>query len=303
MYLVSPSGTVASSTVLDRACQRLESIGFPAVVDSAVLSQYQRFAGTDTERLEAINRALGQPQPIVMATRGGYGMSRLLHRIDWAAVAASGKRFVGHSDFTAFNLALLAQTGAVSYTGPSAIPDFGAETLDDLMPDLFAEVMRDELEILSFVTPDADLVDDRGVLWGGNLAMLMSLIGTPYMPDIDGGILFLEDISEHPYRIERMLVQLWQAGILGRQKALLLGHFTGYRAGANGTDYSLDDVIRWVRDHVGLPVVTGLPYGHVATKATLPVGATVGLATEDGMAHLVLHEHHAESDLNDEPAP
>src|SRR5699024_6707328 len=99
---------------------------------------------------------LAQLQPIVMATRGGYGLSRLLPLIDWKAVAASGKRFVGHSDFTAFNLALLATTGAISYAGPSALFDFGDDDIDDLTPDLFAESMRNELEILSFESPDSD---------------------------------------------------------------------------------------------------------------------------------------------------
>src|SRR5699024_10470138 len=116
----------------------------------------------------------------VMATRGGYGIGRLLNRINWKKVADSGKLFIGHSDFTAFNLALLAKTGAVSYAGPTVAFDFGAAQLDDLTPDLFAEVLRQELEILSFESPQSDPVDERGILWGGNLAMLVSLLGTPY---------------------------------------------------------------------------------------------------------------------------
>ena len=128
-----------------------------------------------------------------MATRGGYGLGRLLHLIDWKAMADSGKRFVGLSDFTAFNLALLAKTGAVSYTGATAVADFGGKRVDDLTEALFGEIMRGELEILSFETQDADPVDCRGILWGGNLAMVASLLGTPYMPKVRGGILFLEE--------------------------------------------------------------------------------------------------------------
>lgn len=266
-------------------------MGFQVRADEGALERHERFAGTDAQRLQAIYRALAQPLPIVMATRGGYGLSRLLSLIDWKAVAESGKRFVGHSDFTAFSLALLAQTGAISYAGPAAAFDFGDEDLDELTPDLFAECMRNELEILSFEAPDSDAVDARGILWGGNLAMVASLTGTPYMPDIDGGILFLEDVAEHPYRVERMLTQLWHAGILGRQQAIVLGHFTDYRLGSHDNGYNMDAVIRWLRSTVDVPVVTGLPYGHVKTKATLPVGQKVGIATEDGMAYLVLHEH------------
>ncbi|NLZ11477.1 MAG: LD-carboxypeptidase [Alcaligenaceae bacterium] len=291
IYLISPSGAVPEPADLERACKRLKRLGFKTTVDRTALAVHERFAGTDRQRLAGINRALKQKHPVVMATRGGYGLSRLLPLIDWNAVAQSGKTFVGLSDFTLFNLALLAKTGAHSFSGPMAVGDFGAKKLDDLTADLFVETLNGQLEILSFESPDADRVDARGVLWGGNLAMVASLVGTPYMPDIDGGILFLEDISEHPYRVERMLAQLWQAGILERQKAIVLGHFNGYKLGAPDNGFDLPSVIKWLRSTVKVPVVTGLPYGHVKVKATLPVGRVVGIATEKGMAHLVLDEH------------
>lgn len=291
IYLISPSSAVTDAATVELAQQRLQAQGFKTALDRAALAQHQRFAGTDKQRLAGLTRATKQKQPIVMITRGGYGLSRLLPDIDWKAMADSGKRFVGMSDFTAFNLGLLAQTGAVSYTGASAIYDFGGKKVDDLTEALFGEVMRGELEVLSFETPDADPVDCRGILWGGNLAMVASLIGTPYMPKIRGGILFLEDVAEHPYRIERMLAQLWQAGILQRQKAIVLGRFSDYRLAPHDQGYDMHEVVAWLRRTVKVPVVTGLPYGHVATKATLPIGQKVGLATEPGMAHLVLDEH------------
>jgi len=292
IHLFSPSSAVAEPAALDLARERLRELGFRTTVDRTALAVHERFAGTDKQRLAAIQRALRQKQPIVMATRGGYGLSRLLHRIDWRAVADSGKIFVGHSDFTAFSLALLARTGAVSYSGPSAIADFGGKTMDDLTADLFAETMRDELEVLSFESPDSDAVDARGVLWGGNLAMVASLVGTPYLPRVDGGVLFLEDVGEHPYKVERMLAQLLHAGVLARQKAIVLGRFTEYRLAAHDKGYDLPSVMAWLRDASRVPVVTGLPYGHVKVKATLPIGAQVGVATEDGMAYLLLREHH-----------
>lgn len=121
--------------------------------------------------------------------------------------------------------------------------------------------------------------------------MVAALIGTPFMPNIKGGILFLEDVGEHPYRIERMLIQLAQAGILQRQKALLLGKFTEYKLGPHDAGYDLPTVIEWIRKEYRIPVLTGLPYGHVPTKVTLPIGARVGLAQEDGMVYLVIDEH------------
>jgi muramoyltetrapeptide carboxypeptidase len=291
IYLISPSGAVRNPQALDVARQRLAELGFKTAVDRAALAVHERFAGTDKQRLAGIARALKQKHPIVMATRGGYGLSRLLPFIDWDAVAKSGKTFIGQSDFTAFNMALLARTGTRSFAGPTAAADFGGKSINDLTAALFVESMRDELEILSFESAGSDAVDARGILWGGNLAVLTSLIGTPYLPKIRGGILFLEDVSEHPFRVERMLTQLWHAGILARQKAIVLGHFTEYRLGANDNGYDFPSVVRWLREAVKVPVVIGLPYGHVAVKATLPIGQKVGIATEKGMAHLVLHEH------------
>ena len=291
IYIFSPSSAVADPLTLDRATKQLSSMGFKVALDRTALARHQRFAGTDTQRLAAFSRAIKQKLPIVMATRGGYGITRLLPHLDWSAIADSGKRFVGQSDFTAFNLALLAKTGMISYAGPTACFDFGAKKPEILTTEIFGESMRGELEILSFETQDADPVDCRGVLWGGNLAMVTALIGTPYMPKIKGGILFVEDVGEHPYRIERMLIQLAQAGILAKQKALLLGGFTEYKLAPHDQGYDLKSVIAYIRQTVGIPVITGLPYGHTAMKATLPIGAKIGLATETGLAHLVLDEH------------
>ncbi|MES5323637.1 LD-carboxypeptidase [Alcaligenes phenolicus] len=291
IYLFSPSGQILEPKRLELASQRLNQLGFAVDIDADALAVDERFAGTDAQRLAAVQRSLQQPQPIVMATRGGYGLSRILGQIDWRAVADSGKRFVGMSDFTAFNLALLAQTGAISYTGPTAIADFGGDETDELTTELFGELMRGELELFSFESEGSDAVDGHGVLWGGNLALVCSLLGTPYFPNINGGILFLEDVGEVPYRVERMLTQLWHAGVLNRQMAVVLGRFTAYKTGASDNGFDMDSVVRWLRETVKVPVVTGLPYGHVDVKVSLPIGKEVGLATEDGMAYLVLDEH------------
>lgn len=291
IYVVSPSSAIADVKTLDRGVQRLAQAGFKCKVDRHALAVQTRFAGTDAQRLSALNRSLKQAASIVMASRGGYGVTRLLDQIDWSALADSGKRFVGQSDFTAFALALLSQTGRVSYLGPTVCADFGATRLNDLTADLFGEVMRGELEILSFESPGSDPVDCRGVLWGGNLSMICALMGTPYMPKVKQGILLIEDVAEHPYRIERMLIQLLQSGILHKQKALLVGHFTAYKLADHDNGYDLPDVFKWLKQHINIPIVTGLPFGHTPIKATLPVGQKVGLATQAGMAYLVIDEH------------
>lgn len=292
IYIISPSSAVENKEQLQLASAHLRALGWQVDIDADALARYQRFAGTDQQRIDAIHRALQQPLDVILASRGGYGLSRILPAINWRAVADSQKRFVGHSDFTAFNLALLAQTGAISYAGPTAAFDLGVNEPDDLTLDLFHESMTDQLEVLSFESEGSDAVDERGVLWGGNLAMLCSLLGTPYFPHIDGGILFIEDVGEHPYRIERFLAQLTQAGVLQKQKAILLGHFTDYRLGAQDQGFDLNEVIVWLKRNVNVPVVMNLPYGHVPVKATLPVGKKIGVATEADMAYLLIEEHH-----------
>ena len=291
LYVLSPSSAVKEAAMFDVAKARLTDFGFAVQLDQMADAKVTRFAGTDEQRAAAFSRAAMSDAEVVLASRGGYGLSRILHLIDWDLLAKHPKRYVGYSDFTAFNLALLAKTGMSSFTGPAAIPDFGKAEVDDLTAELFIESMRDELEILCFEAEGSDEVDLRGTLWGGNLAMICSLIGTPYMPKVDNGILFIEDVSEHPYRIERMLWQLWQAGILANQQAIVLGHFTDYQLVEHDNGYDFNSVVQWLREVVQIPVVTGLPYGHGEVRATLPIGEEVGLATQNDIAYLVLKEH------------
>ena len=127
----------------------------------------------------------------------------------------------------------------------------------------------------------ADWKTPPATLWGGNLSVLCSLVGTPYLPMVKGGILFLEDVGEHPYRVERMLTQLMHTGILAQQKAVVLGAFSGYKL-VPGYDRGFDmpAVVTWLRAQLKVPVLTGLPFGHVPTKVLLPVGQKVRLMTE-----------------------
>lgn len=291
LYLLSPSSALQQPERLQVAANYLKTLGFKVKIDPHASDKVTRFAGTDLDRAQAFTRAAKDKSKIVMATRGGYGLSRILPMIDWKTLEANPKTYVGYSDFTAFNLALLAKTGMTSYTGPNAVSDFGGAKIDELTSDIFVEVMRGELEILSFVSEDADPVDARGVLWGGNLALITSLIGTPYMPKVKNGIFFFEDVCEHPYRVERMLTQLLHAGILQKQKAIILGHFTDYKLCAADNGYDLSHTVAWLRSQLKVPVITGLPYGHGEVRVTLPIGKKVGVATEDGMAHLVIDEH------------
>ena len=288
LTLFSPAGAVPRAPSLRLATRRLQALGFQVAVDASALARHQRFAGDDATRLAAVHRVALAAPPIAMAVRGGYGCTRLLDQIDWPLLARSveqGTRWVGYSDLTALQLGLLAHSGHESWAGPTALDSFGRTEaeggVDEVTRDCFLEAMSGELEAVGFRTEAGfDGVDVGGKLWGGNLAMVCSLLGTPHWPRVNGGILFLEDVAEHPYRIERCLLQLQQAGVLARQKALVLGAFTDWKPSPLDRGYNLKTVVAHLRSLVDVPVLTGLPFGHVPTKVCLPVGRRVQLAVQ-----------------------
>jgi len=306
LTLYTPAGVLATAQPLKRAAKRLAKLGFEVQIDADALTKHQRFAGDDETRLDAIHRVAAEAPSIALATRGGYGMTRLLDRIDWKLLAKSvehGTRWVGQSDLTALQLGLLAHAKALSWAGPLACDDFGRKDeeggVDDVTQDCFTEAMSGALEAVGFRTEAGfDGLGVKGLLWGGNLCVLNSMLGTKHLPKIKGGILFLEDVNEHPYRVERNLLQLAQAGILDAQKAVVLGEFSGWRKSPLDRGYKLKDAIAAVRAVTKTPILTGLPFGHVATKVCLPVGAKVDLLVQgrdtfigwdDGHHH---HDHH-----------
>lgn len=291
LRVFSPSGVVREPARLTLAVRRLRALGFEVEVDADARARRQRFAGSDEMRLAAVHRTAAAAPAVALASRGGYGLTRLLDAVDWRRVArsvAAGTRWVGHSDFTALHCALFARTGAPGWAGPMAVGDFGRPDeeggLDDVTAGCFAEAMRGELEAVGFRTEDGfDGLARRGVLWGGNLAMLCSLLGTRHFPAparVKGGLLFLEDINEAPFRVERMLLQLLQAGVLGSQRAVLLGRFSAAAASAGDRGYRLGDAIAHLRGTTRVPILTDLPFGHVPTLVTLPFGRRAELLVD-----------------------
>ncbi len=294
IYIYSPSGAVRDKAAFRRGVKRLQARGHEVEIDADALSSHQRFAGDDETRLAAIARAAASGAQLAMISRGGYGLTRLLPRLPYAALQQAierGTQFVGLSDFTALQLALLAQTGSQTWAGPALLADFGVpEEPDEIMQDCFDDLLVGQGEGTGWRLPLSDLraqpelgaEEGWGVeqarLWGGNLSVLVSLLGTPYFPQIEGGVLFLEDVAEHPYRIERMLTQLLHAGVLGRQQAVLLGQFNRYQLLPHDKGFKLQSVVDWLRSQLKVPLLTGLPFGHVPTKVLLPVGATLDLA-------------------------
>ena len=318
IYIYSPSGAVRDKAAFRRGVARLKALGHDVEIDEAALASHLRFAGDDATRLAAIHRAAASGADVALVSRGGYGPTRTLGGIRYKTVAKAiekGMLFVGISDFTAFQNAVLARTGAVTWAGPALCEGFGVggkpdtedghghgeeKVPDDIMEACFEDLISGQGEGAGWRQSRETGVDagvsgaastsgepagasfgiKQAVMWGGNLTVLASLLGSPYFPDIKGGILFLEDVGEHPYRIERMLTQLLHAGVLGRQKAIVLGQFTEFKLVAHDRGFKLQTVVNWLRQQIKVPVLSNLPYGHVATKVLLPVGAKTDLVVE-----------------------
>ncbi len=327
IYIYSPSGAVRDKAAFKRGVARLTALGHEVEIDEAALASHLRFAGDDETRLAAIHRATASGADVALISRGGYGLTRILGGIHYKKVAKAidkGLLFVGISDFSAFQNAVLARTGAITWAGPALCEGFGVggkpdpasadaaqRVPDDIMEACFDDLIcgqgegagwrqnREPAEnatnLIALKSSNKVSKTEFGVknavIWGGNLSVLTSLLATPYFPEVKGGILFLEDVGEHPYRIERMLTQLLHAGVLGRQKAILMGQFTEFKLVPHDRGYKMQSVVSWLRRQIKVPVLTNLPYGHVATKVILPVGAKTDLMVE-GRDALLYWGHH-----------
>ncbi|MES2298268.1 MAG: muramoyltetrapeptide carboxypeptidase [Pseudomonadota bacterium] len=279
--IVAPGGYAYDPVAFELALTRLRAMGHTVHNYYDPKALFQRFGGTDAARLEQLYAAARDPDvQVVMALRGGYGISRLLEKIDFQLLAASGKIFVGYSDMTAFHMGLMAKTGAMSYSGPMICDDFTRAELEQFTLDSFWRCLAGPAHTVQQQAQGNPVVDVSGTLWGGNLAMLTHLVGSEFFPSIDGGIVFMEDVNEHPYRVERMLLQLLHAGVLGRQKALLLGDFSGYKLGPFDNGYDFDAMLAFLRSRLDIPVLTGLQFGHGARRVTLPFGAPARLQSD-----------------------
>lgn len=280
---------------LAQAVAHIQDLGHRVVVPEGVLHAWRYFAGSDEERLGVLHGLVDLPEiDLIIAARGGYGITRLLPRIDWNRVAASGKAFVGFSDFTAFNLAAYACANLVTFHGPLLCVDFGKPQPDNFMEQHFWMTLGRGAHRIDDIPCDHRYGARRfdGTLWGGNLSLLAHLVGTPYFPSIDGGILYVEEIAEEPYAVERLFFQLYHAGVLQRQSAILLGDFSDcIPTNPIRYPYSMEEVIETLRNLVPIPVLTGLPFGHVSRKVTLPFGAPGTLSIRDGSYSLRFSGH------------
>jgi len=287
--IVAPASPPPEPAKLDAGIAVLEQLGYRVKLAKHVRRRHGFLAGSDRERAADLMAMFTDRQvKAIVCVRGGYGAPRLLPLLDYSIIRRNAKAFVGYSDITALHCAFLTQAGMVSFHGPHVVGDFAREPLDEFTVNSFQRVVGGEA--------GGDIATDyrgqpakilrpgrvRGRLIGGNLSLLCSLVGTPWLPDFRRKILFLEDVGEPPYRFDRMLTQLLNAGLLQQVAGLAVGlnaDCEDPKAGRAG-EYrqTIEDVLRDRLLPLRVPLVVGLPFGHVATNATLPVGALATLA-------------------------
>jgi muramoyltetrapeptide carboxypeptidase len=290
--LVAPASAPPDPKAIDRSVEAIERLGFKAKLASNVRKRWGFLAGNDRERASDLMRMfLDRKVKAILCVRGGYGSSRLLPRLDYAAIRAHPKLFIGYSDVTSLHCAFLAKSGLVSFHGPMLNSDF----IQDKMPAFtLHSFLRTVMEpsapgsICQGYKKKTVSVMRRGTasgrLVGGNITLLCATLGTPWQPSFKNKILFFEDLDEVPYRFDRMLTQLLNAGLLQQVAGIAIGINKNCqdpkRKSSKEYRQSLEDVLKERLLPLKVPLVSGLPFGHIPHNATLPVG---GQATLDAI--------------------
>lgn len=294
--LVAPASPPLQDSAIDQGVRYLESRGFHVKLGRFLQARHGFFAGTDAQRAADLN-AMFQDSRVagVFCLRGGYGSGRLLPLLDYAAIRRHPKIFVGFSDLTALQLGLLRRPGLVTFSGPLTGVEF-AGRVDPFTEEHLWPLLTSRRRIGSLPRPaTADQPLDclqhgsaTGRLIAGNLAILLSLVGTRYLPDLRSALLVAEDVGEHLHRIDRMWTQLGLAGLLPKLAGLVLGSFNDCPPAAPASAHaSLDDIQRGLVRWIAGPIVQGLPYGHQPRRITLPLGVAARLDTRRGRLELL----------------
>lgn len=301
--LFASSNVGGSDERNELALDRMACAGFKVDNPTITKRQYLRFAGTDSQRASDLQNiatgAIKSPK-LLLGVRGGYGAVRLLPMVDWSTLGRimkeRGTILAGFSDVTAIQCALLAKGGMSSLAAPMLYSEFGKTKPDQVSCRQFAEALTNPN--LSVNIPDASLTSPNlpsilassepktitGTMWGGNLSVVSALAGSEYLPRIAGGIVFLEDVGEQAYRIERMLYDLYLAGVFKDQQAIVFGALSGSGEDSYDKRYDVATVIRQLHKLTGLPIYSGMRFGHIGQKHSFPLGAMCQISpnTVDG---------------------
>lgn len=287
VVLVSPASAVFEKDALVVATESLQAMGLKVVHAKHVLDRYGYLAGTDKDRADDINKAFADPSiDGIVALRGGWGCNRILPYLDYSAIAKNPKVLLGYSDITSLLNAIYAKTGLVSFHGPVGISYWGEFQADQLHQTLFA---GNPVTMRNYREDDGALVmrsnrahtvvkgKATGTLVGGNLTVLTSLVGTPYLPDMRGKILMLEDVEESIYRIDRYFSTLQLAGILDQVAGIVFGHCSDCEPQKGYGGFTLTEILEHYLTPLSVPSYVGAQFGHIRNNHILPVGLEVVL--------------------------
>jgi len=292
--LVNPASAAWDTIAIEIAKESLEALGLEVVLGPNYYRRRGYFAGDDRERAGDIMGFVRDPAIKALFARGGWGSARVLPYLDFDAIRAHPKIFAGYSDVTALLSAVYRRAGLVTFHCPFPRHRFSADSLLQVVFEGATPTFKNPAEIKSHETVQTE---DRvqvlnpgrasGLLVGGNLSVLSALVGTPYVPDFEGAILFLEDIDEAVYRLDRMLTQLALAGHLQGLAGFVFGHCTDCPPGEGHGSLTLEDVLRDHFGPLGIPAYHGALFGHIERQFTLPIGAPVELDADAGTLRLL----------------
>ena len=295
--LVSPSAAVNEPFSLQLAQEAMQALGFKVKTGAHYASRYGHLAGTDAERADDLNAMFADRQvKAIVCVRGGSGAARLLPLLDYDLIRANPKVLLGYSDITALHCAIQAKTGLVTFHGPVASGSWSRFSVDQFQRLFFKrELMRyrnvsgDDDELVPRRNRTATITGGvaRGELVGGNLTVLTALAGSPYLPDFKGKILFLEDVEEAPYRIDRMFSTLKLMGALDGIAGLIFGECTDCKPGDGYGSLTLDQIFA---DHIAplkIPAYRGAMIGHIREQFIVPVGGRVEMDADAGSFRLL----------------
>jgi muramoyltetrapeptide carboxypeptidase len=296
--LLAPASPLFERDDLTRGQELCRALGYEPVLYPNAGRAYGYLAGTDDERLADLNAAFRDPAlDAVWCLRGGYGMTRILPRIDYKGLARAPKAVIGYSDITAMLAAIYREIGLVTFHGPvahSSMSPFSRWHFDRILttPSPAGRLGRVAPPADVLVPDDARIVTLKGGvaegrLLGGNLSLLQCLLGTKHLPDFDGAILFMEDVGEALYRVDRMLSHLRMAGVLDKLAGVIVGQFTEMEKGGEDGALGFDEVLATYFLPLGVPVAYGFPFGHVGDKWTLPLGVKARLDADAGELEVV----------------
>jgi muramoyltetrapeptide carboxypeptidase len=296
--LIAPAGPLLERDDLTRAEALCRALGYEPVLGKHAHNHHGYMAGTDDERLFDLNQALQDPAlDAVWCIRGGYGVTRLLERVDFEAMARRPKALIGFSDITALLNAVTHTSGVVTFHGPVArtsMPPFSRGHFERVLTRAESPGRLGHLpEPAGLLVPQEHRIvtlrggTGEGHLVGGNLTLVQCLIGTPWFPDLTGAILFIEDVGEHLYRVDRALAHLRAIGALQRLAGIVVGRFTDlHRAGQDGA-FGFDQVLTTYFGPLNIPVAYGFPIGHLEAQWTLPLGVRARLDADAGELELL----------------